>query len=403
MTTAIFSAVVHSYRTWGKQGAQAAAVVMLAAFVAAGCGGLPSASQELPKTATVVVSIGPEGSQEPLGVDAIVICGGVRATYTAKEPYIVLKDVPFGTETPPRQPITVTAKGYRTHAEWVQLNVSAPTYVDISLAPVDLSQTGTVAGTVKDASANTPIVNAHVSFFQQIGDQTVEVDGFTDSQGAFIIGGVPIGLCEVTVVATGYLEYRSQIAVSQDAAGETPPLNVALVSGSAKVRVTGTVVDIVTGSPIVGATVKLGDLSTTTDNSGNFVFEQVGIGSAELSVEARGYDTYRQTINIMPGLRPLRIELTEASPMPPPPPHNVTGTVTIVSHPDNNSGVVVSAYNLDLGLIVAEYTTGPDGRYYLYVVPGNYEIRVSYEGQRLVRNVTVPGGGRVLSGIDFAL
>ncbi|MCX7599559.1 MAG: carboxypeptidase regulatory-like domain-containing protein [Armatimonadetes bacterium] len=380
-----------------------AGLATVAVLATAGCGGLPSGGQDIPTAATVIVTIGPEGTQEPLNVEAIVICGGVRATYSPNEPYVVLKNVPFGTETPPRQPITVTARGYRTHAEWIQLNVSASTYVDVGLTPVDLSQTGTVQGTVKDALANTPIVNAHVSFSQQIADQTVEVDGFTDSDGAFIIGGVPIGLCEVTVVATGYLEYRSQVGVSQDAGGQTPPLNVTLVSGSAKVRVSGTVVDIVSGSPIAGATVKLGDLSTTTDSNGSFVFEQVGIGSAELVVEAQGYDIYRQTISVTPGMRPLRIELTEASPMPPAPPHNVTGTVRIVSHPDDNSGVLVSAYSLDLGLTVAEYTTGPDGRYYLYVPPGNYEIRVSYEGQRLVRNLTVPGGGRILTGIDFAL
>lgn len=379
------------------------ALFVVSAFAVSGCGGLPSGSSEIPQAATVVVTIGPEGTQEPLGVEAIVICGGVRATYNPNEPWVVLKNVPFGTESPPRQPLTVTARGYRTHSEWIQLNVTAATYVDVALKPVDLSQTGTVQGTVKDAVTNAPIVNAHVSFSQQIGDQITEVDGFTDSTGAFIIGGVPIGICDVAVAAMGYLEYRSQVGVAQDAGGQTPPLNVLLMPGSAKVQVSGKVVDIVSGSPIVGATVRLGDLSTTTDANGNFVLQDVPVGPAELVVEAPGYDVYRQTINVVPGMRALRIEMTEASPTPPPPPHNVTGTVTIVSHPDDNSGVLVSAYNLDLGLVMAEYTTGPDGRYYLYVPPGNYEIRVYYEGQQLVRNVTVPGGGRIVTGIDFAL
>jgi len=378
-------------------------LLVLGVHTLSGCGGLPSGSSEIPQAATVVVTIGPEGSQEPLNVEAIVICGGVRATYNPNEPWVVLKNVPFGTETPPRQPLTVTARGYRTHAEWIQLNVTAATYVDVALTPVDLSQTGTVQGSVKDAISNQPIVNAHVSFSQQIGSQVTEVDGFTDSSGAFIIGGVPVGICDVTVVATGYLEYRSQTGVVQDSAGQTPPLAVLLMPGAAKVRVSGTVVDVVSGSPIAGATVTLAGLSTTTGANGSFVLEDVPVGPAELVVEAPGYDVYRQTINVMPGMRALRIEMTEASPTPPPPPHNVTGTVTIVSHPDDNSGVLVSAYNLDLGLVMAEYTTGPDGSYYLYVLPGNYEIRVSYQGQELVRNVTVPGGGRILTGIDFAL
>ncbi len=378
------------------------AVVAIAAAMVAGCGGLPGGSSTEPKAATVVVTIGPKDTQEPLDREAIVICGGVRAVYHPEDAWVVLKNVPFGIESPPRQPLTVTARGYRTASQWVELNVTTATYVDVALEPVDLEQTGTVAGTVTDQETGKPIVNAHVTFRQKLGDQQTVVEGFTDADGGFIIGGIPIGRNQVVVNAAGYLEWSGEVVVAQDAGGENPELVVRLISGSTTVTVRGVVVDLASQAPIAGATVMLGEAQTTTGADGSFVFENVRVGSVTIRVTAEGYDDYEETLNIVPGMAELRIEMAEASPAPPPPPHNVTGKVTVRNRPDN-SGARVSAFNMRLGLVMDSYTTGADGIYYLFVPPGEYELHVEYEGRRVTRRITVPGGGRVLSGIDFVI
>ncbi|MBC7287663.1 MAG: carboxypeptidase regulatory-like domain-containing protein [Armatimonadetes bacterium] len=199
------------------------------------------------------------------------------------------------------------------------------------------------------------------------------------------------------------MEWSQEVVIAQDAGGgQNPALDVKLISGSTTVTVGGKVVDLATQQPIPGATVVIGDAKTTTAADGSFVFENVRVGSVVLRVTAEGYDPYEATLNIAPGMGTLRIELAEASPTPPPPPHNVTGTVTIRNRPDN-SGAVVSAYNLRVGLVMDTYSTGRDGVYYLFVPPGDYELRVEYAGRLLTRQLTVPGGGRILTGIDFVV
>jgi hypothetical protein len=382
------------------------AAALAAWFVAGGCGGgLPSSGPGgQPQTATVIVTVGPKDQpQQVLPVEAIVICGGVRGLYKPQEGWAILKGVPFGNEKPPRQPLTVTARGYRTATQWVELSLTAATFADVGLEAVDLAQTGTVEGTVVDQQTGAPLANAHVRFSQQLGqEEPTIVEGFTDNQGQFVIGGIPIGRNQVSAAATGYLEWTDEVVVAQDQGGQNAPLTIKLLSGTATVPVSGIIVNIATEEPISGATVQLGDQTTTSGPDGRFSFPAARVGEQPLKITAPGYDEYRSTLRVVPGLAPLRIELREAAPNPPPPPHNVSGKVTIRNRP-NSAGAVVVAYNLRLGVVMDQYTTAADGWYYLLVPPGEYEIKVEYEGRELTRQVTVPGGGRVVSGVDFVI
>jgi hypothetical protein len=376
----------------------------LLAPLLSGCGGLPATGGAASTTSgTVVVTIGPSGTQNPLDVAAVVICGGIRAVYAAGDPWVMLKGVPFGTLTPPRQPLSVTATGYRTYSQTLEMNVSTATYVDCPMEKVSLSDTGTVSGQVTDLQTGKPIAAASVQFLQESAGNAVTVEGFTDTSGNYIIGGIPVGTNHVLVQAINYIQSATDIVVGQDSGGgSNAPFNAQLIAGAARVEVHGTVVDLATQQPIVGASVKLADQSTTTNSAGAFKFTDMPVGPADLVVTAAGYDEYAQTLSLLPAMGALRIEMTVASPNPPPPPHNLTGTVTVHNRPDN-SGALVSAYNLRAGIVMAAYTTGADGVYYLLVPPGDYEIRVDYGPIHLVRALTVPGGGRIVTGIDFTL
>jgi len=378
---------------------------IIAAVALAGCGGLPASSTKPAGTATVVVTIGPATTNDPLDVEAVLICGGVRATYRPADTWVTVKNVPFGTESPPRQPLTVTAPGYCTYGEWIVLNVTAATYVDVPLTAVDLAETGTVQGRITDAGTGQGLVNALVQFTPQTatqqGDETT-VQGYTDSDGKYIVGGIPIGPNAVKVGVAGYLEGTVSVVVAPDQGGQNAAVDLTLVSGDARIQVRGVVLDVATQLPISGAQVTVGDASATTSATGTFVVEDVPVGQREIVVTAEGHDEYRQTLNVLPGMGTLRVQLVESAPEPPGPPHNVTGVIEVRNRPDSR-GAVVSAYNLRLGQVMGEDTTGPDGRYYLLVPAGEYEIRVSYEGQQLVRELTVPGGGRVVTGVDFVI
>lgn len=381
---------------------------MIVTLCLAGCGGLPAGSGGAVDKATVVVTIGPAGTQDPLEVEATVICGGVRGTYKPGDGWVTLNNVPLGTQTPPQQPLTVTARGYRTEAQWLVLNTTAATYADVGLTKVDLKQTGTVQGQITDRQTGVGIVNSNVQFLQETTSQQDEqetriVQGFTDSEGHYIIAGIPIGRTIVKVGAAGYLENTASITVEPDDGGQNSALDLTLISGEAKVEVRGAVLDLATQRPIAGAQVKLDEnLSAVTGTDGSFWLADVKVGQREIVVTAEGYDEYRETISVAPGMGTLRIEMIESAPTPPPPPHNVAGTVSVRNRSDSR-GVKVSAYNLRVGQVMDEYTTKADGRYYLLVPPGDYEIRAEFEGQQLIRQLTVLGGGRVVSDVDFVI
>jgi hypothetical protein len=280
------------------------------------------------------------------------------------------------------------------------MNVSTATYIDCPMTKVSLADTGTVSGQITDEVSGKPITSASIQFTQEAAGTSVTVEGFTDTSGNYSVGGIPVGVTHMTVQAINYLQYTADVSVYPDEGGFNGPQNAALVAGAAKVDIRGIVVDLATQSPIVGASVTLAGLATTTDATGTFKFTSLGVGPSDLVVIASGYDDYHATLNLLPAMGTIRVELTVASPNPPEPPHNLTGTITVHNRPDN-SGVVVSAYNLRAGIVMAAYTTAADGVYYLLVPPGDYEIRVDYPPIHLPRTITIPGGGRVVTGIDF--
>jgi uncharacterized protein (DUF2141 family) len=66
------------------------------------------------------------------------------------------------------------------------------------------------------------------------------------------------------------------------------------------VAITGSVTDASSGEGIHGATVaiKETDLTTTTDNSGTFIFTEVDPGNYTLSVNADGYQSSEKTLEV---------------------------------------------------------------------------------------------------------
>lgn len=369
-----------------------------------GCGGIGPEVPPAPTAAIAVIDAVDAETKEPLAVEAVAICGGVRGTITPAEGSVVLRDVPFGTGTPPVQPLTVTAPGYVTFAELIQISTTVVTFYTAELEPADPELTGTVTGKVTDRVTGDPVVSALVRFVHTDVTGTTEVRGYTDAQGEFIVGGVPIGVSHLTTEAPNYVTTTEIMNVVQDSGGsQNPVVTVQLLPGDTLVDVSGTVVDAFTDAPLSGVEVTLGTLSPVrTGPTGEFAFAGVTVGDQELRASVPGYDEYTAIIKVLPGMSRLRVAMTPSAPQPPGSPFNVQGTVTLIGANDN-SGAVVVAVELATGREWARVTTPASGDYTMFIPPGTYRITTSYGDRSVRRTVTVPGGGRVLSGVDFVL
>lgn len=91
--------------------------------------------------------------------------------------------------------------------------------------------------------------------------------------------------------------------------------------GSSSTRITGVVVDQQTNEPVLGATVRAGSRSATTNASGNFELS-VSPGALEVTISAPGYQTGTFSAVADEGLRTNIgvLPLLNADNNPPPPP-----------------------------------------------------------------------------------
>lgn len=374
----------------------------LAALLLAGCGGLPESTA--PTGAIVVFGAfdGPDEDAQTIRSVARVVIGGVVGQFDGPaERELILRDIPFGNEDPPVQPMTVTAPGYLTVSQKLTLREDIATFVDLTMTAVDLSLTGTVSGVVRDTTGQA-LVNALVTFTPDSAPSGA-VSGFTDYQGAYVIGGIPTGSGEVEAVAAGYLSEARSVTVAPDQGGTNGPQDFALIDGETRIAVEGIVKDQRLETPLEGAQVTVtGMTPVSTGADGRFRVPDVLVGKTEILIELAGYDDYEQEISVLPGLAFLEVLLSRSSAEPPGVPYTIRGTVTLLGQA-GNAGAVVTAYSLDRGAQLASYTTGADGAYYLFVPAGRYTITATFGARSISRDVTYLGEGRTLEGIDFTL
>jgi len=377
------------------------AVSVIASISLTGCGGLPPADDTGGGGSVVVLVVEAETSV-PLAVNATVTVGGVRGELRPSDQQLILRDVPIGTATPPTQPLTANAAGYRTATQQVQMQVTAATWVTVAMTPADPALTGSVSGTVTDEETGQPIANAFVQFTPS-GNQSAAVGGYTAADGAYLVAGIPKGQNSVTVQVAGYLGASRAVTVRADSVGQNAPVDFELVGGDTSVDVTGIVVDVLTRLPVAGAQVTVGTSSPVqTGANGRFAVTDVPVGDQSVTVTSSGYEELEAVVRILPGMGDVTLELFEEAGDPPGGPHTITGTVTLSGSADN-AGATVRALSLTTGTVLDEATTDASGHYGLFVPQGAYELTVTYQGRSITREVTVPPGGVIVSGINFVL
>ncbi len=388
--------------------AVALAVAALALLVLAGC----SASdiwigQAEPPKINLLVKPVVAGTTDPITAKGTVIIGSVRADDVGGPDGMLVTDVPLEQLTSANAyvlPLTVTIRGYVTKMETLQFTVAEDREVQVELEEADLALTGTVTGKTVSSADSSPIAMAKVELRPDVPGEAPTISGGTDAEGGYIISGVPTGKVIGTASADKFLSQTQNTTVVQDEGGATTPaLNFSLVPSDATAVVRGLVVRLGTQAPVPGATVTVGDKPpVTTDAKGQFEVAEVTVGDRELKVAAEGFIDHVSTIFVLPDMGQLRIELATAENQPPEPPATISGTVMITNRPDN-SGATVEAIDLETLEVADTDVTDAAGRYGLFVPPGEYRINVTYETATISRTVTLRGGGRVLTGIDFAI
>ena len=369
--------------------------------VLAGCGGLPPHQAVDTSAGDVVVAVLDSTTNKQVLVDAVIILAGVRQVLHPADGFATFHNVPFGTDTPPHQPLTVTAAGYVTNSQQAVLNTTQATYVSATLTAADPATTGIVTGIVTTAGTGVPIASAAVTFISQDPANAVSVLGFTDNTGSYIIGGIPATNVHVTAGATGFLENSADESLY---AGANPELDFVLIPGDTKVDVIGKVVDLRTQSPLSGAQVVIAGLpAVTTASDGTYLVPQAPAGPQTVTVTRTGYDAYKGTVSVAPGMAYLVIGLNLTETTPPPGLYNLSGNVQVNNGktPPDNSGVTVTATDLGrTGTTPTTTTTNVAGDYYMTLLPGSYSIRASIGAGSVATNVTVKSG-RVVSGVNF--
>lgn len=140
---------------------------------------------------------------------------------------------------------------------------------------------GTVTGIVTDEN-NTPISGVIVTISDVEGSTT------TGADGKYSFPNVPMDKRAITFTKKDYLTTSATVLASKFDANKIASINIQMLSADAKVM--GTVTDAKNNNaPLAGVTVKLGSLTTTTDNEGKYLFESLIVDNYSITFSKTNY------------------------------------------------------------------------------------------------------------------
>lgn len=272
--------------------------------------------------------------------------------------------------------IIASARNHESIAEEVDVEAGGVYTVNFTLAPSGGGgdQTGTVGGTVINATTLNPISGASVSSAGQVTQ--------TGPNGRYSFA-IPIGFQNVSASAGGYLTSTRSLMVAN---GGIYNLDFALTpegGGGETGTVSGTVRNAQNSAAIQGAIVSAGGRSTTTNANGQYSFA-VPVGSQVVTANAAGFQTSTQNVNVTDGgNHTVNFSLTPGG-------GGETGTIAgRVTDASNNHGIYLAQVECFGVTTYTDYS----GMYQMQVTAGARTMNVStveYEPQS--RNVVVVAG-----------
>jgi len=267
------------------------------------------------------------------------------------------------------------------------------------------TQSGTLSGVITDSQSGQLQANVSVA----LGSLAAT----TDSTGAYTLKSISPGTYTLAAYKDGYSQYTSTVAIQ---AGGQYQNNIALVPHNVAVsgKISGTVQDADTETPLDRVTVTAGDVTRITSTDGAFSFDALPAGSVIVTAKKAGYYHYEVVVDIGGG--ETQIEdidlLNESTPTPTPSPTSsitpspggggtvttavLQGKITIATSRKPLDGVTVSAGSLNA-------TTDGKGFYRMMnIQPGAVTVNVTKIGYYPVTQ-TVTLKSEEQRDLDFAL
>jgi alpha-tubulin suppressor-like RCC1 family protein len=233
----------------------------------------------------------------------------------------------------------------------------------------------TLSGLVKDQN-NNPVADAIVEI---TGIDTVSI---TSSEGSYLITDVP-GSTELTikVLVNGQVRYSAEIYLTEDTEYNIQIQNTTLPTGS----IAGIVTSNTDNLPVREVLVTLGNLSTTTDNTGFYRIRNIPVGTYTVNFDKSGFVSHTASGKIEADstttLNVILVKIIETT----------TGTIKGRVVDCAGRGITGAQVNFEKslspsstekrGINSGSATTDSQGNFlFLDVQPGNYKVFASSEG-----------------------
>ena len=204
--------------------------------------------------------------------------------------------------------VEIAAKGYEAFEQTVQVSAEEIASLDRVTLKVLEIPVSHVQGVLSDQVRGTPLNKVRVRLVDAAGNSR---EVLTTQTGAFEFENVPTDQQLTLIVDLEGFE-KQEIAINPIPAGETVPLEVALV---ARPGVRGLVLNQITKSPLIGARVQMTDEAgiareTPTTTSGAFEFKDVSANQPlTITIEADEYEKQEFTVDPIPVGETVKLEV----------------------------------------------------------------------------------------------
>ena len=243
----------------------------------------------------------------------------------------------------------------------------------------DGTTTGNVTGTVTDSNGNA--VEGATCSITTTTTKAVYSDT-SDSDGVFLITGVPTGTWTLSISKTGYQTTTASVSISSGSTTEVPANETVVTPSTGTGAVAGIVSDVTTQNVIEGATVTIGTTTATSTSTGAYNLSGITAGSQTITASKSGYENYSSTVTVVADNTATKnIEMTSSAPEPGK--GHVKGSVV----DENGNGI--ASVTVTSGTITT--TTDTNGEYTLMnLTPGAATLTFTKTGyDNATVNVTV--------------
>lgn len=299
----------------------------------------------------------------------------------------------FSNVAPGVYTILASAPGYGVGSIGVTITAGATVTTTVTLADLPAA----IYGQVTNQMTGLGIPGSSVLITDAQGVRLSML--LTDDQGVFLAEKLPPGVVNVTVTAPNFSSASQSVILS---GGQTASFQTALILSPGSLS--GTVIDLETGLPIVGATVIVYDntrapvATLVTDALGNYSVTRLASGGYTVNVNASGYASDSAGAIIQSGsASTLSFALQDL-------PGAIVGTVR-----EQNSGMPIAGATITVrqgspsGTILTILLADAQGQYVASgLTAGSYTLIANTVGYAAeASTVLVVQGG--LTGLDFSL